>query len=197
MAFNVEGEKMSNGNSEEKGISKYINERLKNQQKWYENRATLNKKRFMRFQTVIIILGALIPLIVVFDSYATGLVKEKVPVFFNGLPGIISAVISATIAILAGIDKLAQPQANWFNYRANEEMLKKEEWMHCYMTGPYKNLKEEEAEKLLVERVESVISADIARFAQAEYKKEEDDNGVVKKAPVGKIGENAPKPASN
>ncbi|MBM4056149.1 MAG: DUF4231 domain-containing protein [Planctomycetes bacterium] len=185
---------MSNGNSvskqdmpkDDNGIYKYIKERLQDQQSWYGGKANLNKKRFMRFQTVIIILGALIPLIVVFDNYATGLVNNdpnKVPAFFTGLPGIISAVISATIAILAGIDKLAQPQANWFNYRANEEMLKKEEWMYRYMAGPYKGLKKEEAKKLLVERVESVIAADIARFAQAEYKKEEDVNTIPKKEP--------------
>lgn len=51
-------------------------------------------------------------------------------------------------------------------------MLKKEEWMYHFKTGPYNNLNAGESEKLLVDRVESIISADIARFAQAEYKKD-------------------------
>ncbi len=177
---------MSKENSEEKnkiskddkGISKYVKERLQDQQEWYCEKASLNKKRFMRFQTTIIILGALIPLIVVFDNFAEGLFG-KLDVL-DGLPGLISAIIAATIAILAGIDKLTQPQTNWFNYRSNEEMLKKEEWMYHYLVGPYKGLSKGDAEKQLVERVESVISADIARFAQAEYKKEEDTVSTAK-----------------
>lgn len=82
-------------------ISEYIKDRLKKQQTWYEGKASSNKKRFMRFQTVIIILGALIPLTVVFGN--------KLPLVFNEWTGPFSAVISATIAILAGIDKLTQP----------------------------------------------------------------------------------------
>ncbi len=146
------------------GVEKYLEERLKKQQKWYRVKASSNKKLFMRFQTIIIILGALIPLIVVFFRMSPALEKWSGPT---------SAAISAIIAVLAGIDKLTQPQTNWFNYRSNEEMLKKEEWMYSYLVGPYKNLSQSDAKTLLVERVESVISADIARFAQAEYKKEE------------------------
>jgi hypothetical protein len=146
------------------GVDNYLEERLQKQQKWYQSKATVNKKRFMRFQTIIIILGALIPLIVVFFPMSTVMEKWTGPV---------SAAISAIIAVLAGIDKLTQPQTNWFNFRSNEEMLKKEEWMYRYLAGPYSGLSADAAEKQLVERVESVISADIARFAQAEYKKED------------------------
>ncbi len=146
------------------GVDTYLKERLKRQQEWYQIKASSNKKRFMRFQTIIIILGALIPLIVVVFPMISVLEKWSGPT---------SAAISAIIAVLAGIDKLTQPQTNWFNYRSNEEMLKKEEWMYRYLVGPYKNLSKSDTEKLLVERVESVISADIARFAQAEYKKED------------------------
>ncbi len=146
------------------GVDKYLEERLKKQQKWYQIKASSNKKRFMRFQTIIIILGALIPLIVVFFPILPGMGEWTGPT---------SAAISAIIAVLAGIDKLTQPQTNWFNFRSNEEMLKKEEWMYRYLAGPYSGLSVDVAEKQLVERVESVISADIARFAQAEYKKED------------------------
>lgn len=147
-------------------ISEYIENRLQAQQDWYMKKANLNKSRFMNFQTVIIILGAIIPLIVVFKDVGAKL-------FSVGWSGPASAVIAALIAILAGMDKLTQPQANWFNYRSNEEMLKKEEWMYYFRTGPYNDLDDKRAEKILVDRVESIISADIARFAQAEYKQEE------------------------
>lgn len=168
---------------EVQGIDKYLEKRLQGQQLWYEQKASSSKRRFMRFQTTIIILGALIPLIIVFDNFAKEIIDFKdikCLAIFHGLSGFISAIIAATIAILAGIDKLTQPQTNWFNYRSNEEMLKKEEWMYRYLVGPYRGLSECDAEKQLVERVESVISADIARFAQAEYKKDKDTVSTAK-----------------
>lgn len=133
----------------------YVNNRLKVQTKWYETSATHNKKQFITYQTWIIILGAVIPVLVAFETVFPDMKNWNGP---------LAAVISAIIAILAGLDKLYQPQPNWFNYRANEEMLKKEEWLHKYKAGPYKNLKDdEEANRLLVERTEAIISADIAR----------------------------------
>ena len=158
-------------------ISEYIKKRLEDQQIWYMNKASKNKRRFMNFQTIIIILGALIPLIVVFDDF---IILNIIPATqdspgFTITPLHFTAIMAAIIAILAGIDKLTQPQANWFNYRANEEMLKKEEWMYKFKTGPYTGLDDSEAEKLLVDRVESIISVDIARFTSAEYKPEPED----------------------
>ena len=43
-------------------------------------------------------------------------------------------------------------------------MIKKEEWFYKFKAGPYKDLQDDDVvNKLLVERVESIISADIAR----------------------------------
>lgn len=157
-------------------IKNYIEARIKEQQDWYESKASRNKRLFMHIQTTVIILGAVIPLLVV---------AEKL-IGVDGWSSPFAAGISAVIAILAGLDKLRQPQANWFNYRANEEMLKKEQWLHEFKAGPYRHASPEEANKLLVERVESIISADIARFAQPEYKKEEDQDSTLQSPPKPK-----------
>lgn len=148
----------------------YIEERLKKQKKWYEEKANENKKLFFNYQTVIIVLGATIPVIVALESVIKPLVEWGGP---------ITAVISAIIAVYAGLDKLKQPQPNWFNYRANEEMIKKEEWFYKYKAGIYRDLNEEEANNLLVERIENIISADIARMTSMKEKKEkkEEDKG--------------------
>ncbi len=144
-------------------ISEYIEQRIRAQQDWYELKASRNKRLFMHLQTVVIVFGAVIPLLVIFEHITVA----------KGWASPASAVIAAIIAILAGIDKLRQPQANWFNYRANEELLKKEQWMHQFRAGPYRQVKETELDRLLVERVESIISTDIARFIQVENKEEE------------------------
>ena len=132
----------------------YLKERVETQRKWYETKASMNKKTFLTYQTYIIILGALIPVLVAFEVVVPDLKEWGGP---------ITAAISAVIAIIAGLDKLRQPQPNWFNYRANEETIKKEEWLYKYKAGQYRDLSAQEANRLLVERVESIISADIAR----------------------------------
>ncbi len=149
----------------------YLNDRVKNQRDWYETKANENKRKFVSYQTVIIILGATIPVLVAFESVIP-ILKEY--------GGPIAAVISALIAIYAGLDKLNQPQPNWFNYRANEESIKKEEWFYKFMAGPYKKLEKEEAHILFIERIESIISSDIARTTNITEKK--DTEKPVKKS---------------
>ncbi|MBT33986.1 MAG: hypothetical protein CMO01_30355 [Thalassobius sp.] len=147
-------------------IQEYIESRLESQRKWYEQKANMSKKSFMNYQKIIIILGAVIPVNVILFTL--------VPDSIKSFEGLLNAIISCIIAIVAGFDKLSQPQTNWFNYRANEEVLKKEKHLFEFKAGPYRDIdSEEEMKKLLVERVESVISADISRFVQTQKAKEE------------------------
>jgi len=135
-------------------MEEYLKQRVETQRKWYEAKATTNKKIFLKYQTIIIILGALIPVLIAFENVFPEL---------EAWGGPITAVIAAIIAVIAGLDKLKQPQPNWFNYRSNEETIKKEEWLFKYRAGQYKGLSDQDANQLLVERIESIISADIAR----------------------------------
>lgn len=170
------------------GINEYVEQRLKHQQQWYEEHASTNKRMFMRYQAVIIVLGALIPVVVVLGETYT----------MTNISGPLSAAISAVISILAGIDKLQQPQTNWFNYRSNEEALKKEQWMYLFNAGPYDGLARIDADRLLVERVESIISADIARFTKADREAAEarDLEGALEKPAEESNGEPPASPAS-
>jgi hypothetical protein len=149
-------------------MEEYLKERVERQRKWYEVKATSNKKTFITYQTIIIILGALIPVLVAFEGAYEPLKEWSGP---------IAAVIAAIIAIIAGLDKLKQPQPNWFNYRANEETIKKEEWLFKYKAGQYKGLSDEDANQLLVERIESIISADIARVTNLKGKEDTEGRG--------------------
>lgn len=153
-------------------MNNYLEERVIKQKEWYEKKANENKQRFISYQTCIIFLGALIPVLVVF---------ETVIPLLEDYGGPISAIISAIIAIYAGLDKLKQPQPNWFNYRANEEAIKKEEWFYKYKAGPYRKLIQEEANILFVERVESIISADIARMNNSTENKADDLSDLMQK----------------
>ena len=144
----------------------YIEERVKKQREWYETKANRNKKIFFAYQTIIIILGALIPVLVAFEGAVPCLKVWGGP---------ITALLAAVIAVIAGLDKLGQPQPNWFNYRANEEIIKKERWLYKYKAGQYRGLGDEEANTLFVERIESIISADIARITNLRERKDGKD----------------------
>lgn len=136
-------------------IEQYIEERLEKQRIWYEKKANANKKRYMLYQRAVILLGSFIPIKIALLHIIPGVSGYSAP---------LSALLSALIAIIASFDKLQTPQTNWFNYRANEEALKKEPYLYRFRVGPYKGLDDEECTNLLVERSESIISADIARF---------------------------------
>ena len=157
-------------------IRHYIQHRLRYQQHWYEKQASRNKASFMRVQTIIITLSLMIPIIVVTEPLLTIFFNEWLLAYLHTeLPfswtSMVTAVVSSLIALFAGLEKLRQPQTHWFNYRANEEILKKEEWMFRLKSGAYAGLLPQQAERLLIERVEGVISADITSFTQTEWYK--------------------------
>ncbi len=141
----------------------YLKHRLYNQQKWYEKKATHYKKIFMRNQKAVIWMSAIIPVQV---SLFTVLGIN--PIY----SGIFSAVVSAAMGIIAALDKLKDPHTTWYNYRASEESLKKELYMCIYEVGAYEGLTPERRRKELVQRVESLISTDIARFVQNQQNQE-------------------------
>jgi ABC-type multidrug transport system fused ATPase/permease subunit len=166
-------------------MQEYIDERITKQREWYEKKANDNKSLFFTYQTIIIILGATIPVIVAVAPHIS---------FITISVGPITAFISAIISIVAGMDKLRQPQPNWFNFRANEEMMKKEEWLYKYRAGVYKGLADKEANLLIVERIESIISADIARITSYEQKSKKDGKAEKSTAPESKSSVTEVKP---
>jgi hypothetical protein len=137
-------------------MSDYLEERVRSQRQWFGDKASTNKKLFVSYQRTIIILGALIPVIVACEGPFPQ-IKDYV--------GLVTSIIAAVIAVCAGLDKLNQPQTTWYNYRATEEAMKMEESFYLYQAGPYRGLSPADAQVLLVERVEGMIAADIARFA--------------------------------
>lgn len=158
-------------------LTTYLQDRLVGQRKWYEGKATQNKKEFMRFQKVVILLSAFIPIQVI-------LCKALGEISFFGFfsfdcnehSALISACVSAVLAVLAGLDKLKNPQTTWYNYRANEENLKKEFYMCIHEVGPYEIENLPELRKTLVSRVESIISADMSRFVEQQKAKTQGGN---------------------
>jgi len=124
-----------------------MKDRLEDQLKWYSDKANENKKRYHASQIIIIIAGALVPIVNVMSLEVDVIIR------------IISSILGGMIIGITGIIQLKKYQENWIQYRSTEEMLKKEKFMYLNNAGEYSNSDNDEQKlKLLVERVESIIS---------------------------------------
>ena len=137
--------------STERNGSDYKLNRLEDQITWYSEKAQDNKVRFRLCQVIILAAGSIIPLINVagFGDIATR---------------ITSSVIGAMIAIATGITQLEKYQENWIIYRTTSELLKKEKYFFENSAGVYSDIEEEEKKKLLVERVEGIVSTETSKY---------------------------------
>ena len=131
--------------------SNYVEGRLSEQMKWYESKANENKSRFHVFQTIIIVASVIIP-IVNLINLATFEIR------------IISSILGGTVVGVTAFIQVKKYQENWLLYRATEENLKKEKYLFLYDAGPYSDAKDDNRKKILVERVESIISSETSQF---------------------------------
>lgn len=77
--------------------------------------------------------------------------------------GVVTAIIGASVVLLEGLQLLNQWQHNWITYRSTCEALRHEKYVFLGRAGSYDNLSDKEAIKLLVERVEALISTEHAK----------------------------------
>jgi hypothetical protein len=131
--------------------SNYVEERLTDQTNWYERKANENKSKFHIFQSIIIIASVIIPIINLIN-FAPFEIR------------IISSILGGTVTGITAFIQLKKYQENWLLYRATEENLKKEKYLFLYDAGPYSDAKDDNRKKILVERVESIISSETSQF---------------------------------
>jgi hypothetical protein len=131
--------------------SDYKDKRLEEQIKWHSKKARQNKSRFRLYQIIVIFAGAIIPIVNVID-------------FVDLQTRIISSVLGGVIAVVTALSQLEKYQENWILYRTTAELLKKEKYFYENGVGEYSNLDEPQRKKLLVERVESIVSSETSKY---------------------------------
>jgi hypothetical protein len=98
--------------------AKYKEERLEEQTRWHSKKARENKPKFRLCQLIILIAGAIIPIINVVpiggDVQTHGDVQTR----------IISSVIGGIIVVVTGLTQLEKYQESWILYRTSAELLK-------------------------------------------------------------------------
>ncbi len=87
-----------------------------------------------------------------------------VPIAALTLVGWITAVIGALAVILEGLQQLNQWQHNWITYRSTCEALRHEKYSYLARSGSYLGLDDDLARKMLVERTESLVSTEHAKW---------------------------------
>ena len=129
--------------------------RLQNQREWYSKECSKNKKYYHLTKVCQIVLAGLIPI--------TALIEFSVTKY-------IVALFGAIIAALEGIQHLFQFHTFWFEYRSTSEQLKHEKYLFLSLSGPYRDLSQEEGLLLLAERIEEHISKEHAKWIDTSKK---------------------------
>ncbi|MBR0734676.1 DUF4231 domain-containing protein [Bradyrhizobium japonicum] len=120
--------------------------RLEQQIEWYDSKSATAQRWFKRVKLCEFVLSGLVPI--------TALLAN----------GWVTATIGAGAVLLEGLQQLNQWQHNWITYRSTCEALRHEKYSFIARSGSYDGMNEVQAHKALVERVESLVSTEHAKW---------------------------------
>lgn len=139
----------------------YTELRLDDQIDWYDTKSQENQTAFKTLRRSEIVAAAFIPL-------ASGL-TASIP-SMTLLLTLSTGLLGISIAIAAGLLALSQHQERWIEFRTTCENLKKEKYMFLTGVDPYEG---KDAYKVLVQRVESLVSKENTNWAKYMMRPEE------------------------
>lgn len=129
--------------------------RLEDQILWYSRRSSASLFWFRALKVIELTAAALIPFL------ATDLAADNL-----SSPALVAGGLGVLIIVLESLQGLFQFQNNWMNYRSTCEELKREKHLWLAKAGPYSG--SGNSDRLLAERIESVISAEHGRWTLAQ-----------------------------
>jgi hypothetical protein len=120
--------------------------RLEDQIRWYDKKSGIAQRNYKLTKYFTLAAAAAIPILALYE------LNEVV------------AIIGAMIAFFEGINQVNQWQHNWITYRATCEALRHEKYTYLERADPYDIDDNVAARKLLVERIESLISTEHSKW---------------------------------
>lgn len=129
--------------------------RIEDQILWYSRRSSASLFWFRSLKVIELTAAALIPFL------ATDLAADHL-----SSPALVAGGLGVLIVMLESLQGLFQFQNNWMNYRSTCEELKREKHLWIARAGPYSG--SGNLDRLLAERIESVISAERGRWTLAQ-----------------------------
>ena len=127
----------------DKKIERYLNERVLEQIAWYERKGRLNKRIYLSFKVVELLMALSLPFL---SGFLTG--DGRVLQFVVGILGVL-------IAAASGLAVLLKAQENWINYRNVAETLKYEKFLFLTGSGDFKG---EGGFNHFVDRFENILA---------------------------------------
>ena len=124
--------------------------RVEGQIAWYDRKSTYNQRIFKLLKFWTITVAALVPVLA-----ALGLKDVRV-----------LAVLTASIAVVEGVQQLNQYHANWISYRSTCEALRHEKYLYLSVAGPYGTTANPTG--LLAERIEGLVSQEHAKWMSSQ-----------------------------
>ena len=132
-------------------ISESGYERLEIQIAWYDSRSISAQRSFKTTKTMELIFAALIP-------------------FAAKVEPNTAAMLGVAITVLVGLQHVNKWEENWITYRSTCEALKHEKFSYLGESGVYEGKDTLEARRILVGRVESLISTEHSKWiSRQEY----------------------------
>lgn len=135
-------------------IAKYIDQRVKEQISYYDNRTI----KYKRLHFILIFgssaLSSICPLMVFLGSQFS-----QLQTFFS----ILAAIMSATVAIMLTLDKFGKYQELYIQFRRTGENLKQQLYLYKLSTSEYSN---ENRDSLFVQTCENIINSEVIGSSQ-------------------------------
>jgi len=170
-------------------IDDYINKRFVRQVTWYEKYAQRNMLKFYFLQVLIIISGALIPIINLYDipsaeravttlnitaineSTNTGEGKSNSDdrgntIISNLNIRVMSSILAAIIVIATSFVQLTKAHQNWLLFRETAESLKREYHLFGNKAGhsSRSKLDEEQRNRLFIDTAETIMAQEGSKY---------------------------------
>ena len=143
-------------------------ERLEDQIGWYDKKSASNQSWFKRIKIIELIAAALIPLLAGFSTTSPQ---------YTTYYAIITGSLGALIVLLESVQGLYQFQSNWISYRSSCEGLRHEKYLWLAKAGHYADAKE--PDRMLAERVESIVSTEHAKWVSAQEKVDKKEEAPI------------------
>ena len=138
--------------------NKYITERLDQYQNWYDFKAVKMKRNYLRGRVWSAISAVLVPIV-------TNISLPEIVVSASltlDISKVLATILSTAVALLIGLEGVLHYREQWKNYRTTEQYLTAQKNLFLNKVADYSNLKENDAFKLLVNRVENAITEENA-----------------------------------
>jgi hypothetical protein len=132
----------------------YVAERIEQYQAWYDSKSVAMKKKYLRMRAFTVVGGALVPVLI------------NVPWHFSiagiSVVQVLVTLISLGVVIFLSLESVFHYREQWKNYRSTEQLLGHEKFLFRSRVGRYHGVSDEDAFRILVERVEEAVATENA-----------------------------------